>query len=79
MPAEVIFSPTRSARVHLCNMSPHGLGILVRGLTRSFHPGQELLVRYKSMGKNITRKVRVVNVSPGRIGVQFTDSLFSGR
>ncbi len=77
MPAEVIFPTKRSLRVHLCNMSPQGLGILVRGLTRSFHPGQDLLVRYKSQGKTVTRKIRVVNVSPGRIGVRYTDNILS--
>lgn len=77
MPAEILISPSRKVKVHLCNMSSYGLGILVRGLTRSFHRGQDLLIRYRSRGRSITRKIRVVNVSPGRIGVRYTDTILS--
>jgi len=72
--AELILSDTHRISGHLCNMSATGLGILVRGQSRAFRPGQELRIRYRSWGRIIDRRARVVNVSPGRIGVQYSDT-----
>ncbi len=73
--AEVIIHTTRKIQTHLCNVSLTGIGFIVNsGTLRSFHIGQQIVVQYKATyGKNCTRKARVANVSPDRIGAQYID------
>jgi len=71
--AEVVLD-TRTFHAQISDTSAAGIGFTVKGLTKAFKVGQDVIIRFKTLrGKINTRKIRIMNVSPSRIGAQYTD------
>lgn len=62
---------TRTFRAQISDVSGAGVGFNVKGPTKSFKIGQNLIIRFKRF--NSIRKIRISNVSSSRIGAQYTD------
>ncbi len=71
--AEVVLD-TRVFRAQISDVSLVGLGFTLKGLTKPFRIGQDVTIQFKSVGgKNSMRKIRIMNVTPSRVGARYTD------
>jgi len=71
--AEVTMDATRTFCAQISDVSDAGIGFILKGPTKSFKVGQNVIIQFKTVGKNSTRKIRIKNVSPSRIGAQYID------